>query len=146
MKAVLKVVRNLSRRVEETIGNLRYLRNLRDSITPQLDGLPKNPNVTRKVEWLATAIADMEAELQQLKGILICCRIELCEWLNEKIIDRKIFQVMFLRYGQLKTFQEIAQETNYSESSIFKSHRDGLKILGVQMSIVDDYEFDNLIL
>lgn len=145
MKAILKVVRNLSRRVEEEIRNLRYLRGLRDSITPQLNGLPKSSNVTKKVEWLATAIADKESELQQLRGILLCCRIEFCEWLNEKIIDRKILLVMLLRYGYLMTFQEIAQEMNYSESSIFKIHRDGLKILGVKMTVSDDYEFDNLI-
>lgn len=128
MKAVLKVVKDLSRRIEETAENLQHLRDLRDNITPQLDGLPKNPNVPRKVEWLATAITDAENEIQQLTAILTCCRIELYEWLNEKIVDRKICRILFLRYGQLKSFQEIAQETNYSESSVFKIHRDGLKI------------------
>lgn len=146
MKAVLKVVKNLSRKVEEAAGSLRYLRNLRDKITPQLTGLPKSPNIGRKVEWLAAAITDLERELQQLKGILICCRIELCEWLNEKIIDRKICRIMFLRYGLLKSFQEIAQETKYSESNIFKCHREGLNILGAHMSIADEYEIDSQII
>ncbi len=142
MKAVLNVVKNLSRRIEDEESKIRYLRNLRDAITPQLDGLPKNPNVLNKVEWLAVAIADIEAKLLELKAILISCRIELSEWLFEKIPGGDVCTVLFYRYGLIKKFSEIAADMNYSESVIFRLHRIGLKILGVQASLADDYEFD----
>lgn len=143
MKAILNVVKKMNRRVEEAESNLRYLGNLRDAITPQLDDLPKNPNVSKKIEWLAAAIIDIEKEMSELKAILICCRIELCEWLKKKIVDGDVRTVLFYRYGLLKKFGEIANDLHYSESIIFRLHRIGLKFLGVQASLSDDYEFDN---
>ena len=119
------------------------MRNLRDAVTPQLDGLPKNPNVSKKVEWLAAAIVDLEREISELKAILISCRIELCEWLFEKVSDGDVCSVLFNRYGLLKKFSEIAIDLSYSESVIFRLHRIGLKFLGVKESLSDNYEFDN---
>ena len=144
MKAILNVVKEMNRKVEEAESKLRYLRGLRDAITPQLDELPKSPNVSKKIEWLAAAIVDIEKEIGELKAILICCRIEFCEWLYKKISDGDVRDVLFYRYGLLKKFDEIAREMNYSEPVIFRLHRIGLKKLGVQASLSDDYEFDSI--
>ena len=143
MKAILNVIKNLSRRIEEEESKAKYLRDLRDTITPQLDGLPKNPSVTNKIEWLTAAIIDIEKGILELKAILISCRIEFCEWLFEKISDGDVCSVLFNRYGLLKKFSEIAVDLSYSESVIFRLHRIGLKFLGVKESLSDNYEFDN---
>ena len=143
MKAILNVIKNLSRRIEEEESKAKYLRDLRDTITPQLDGLPKNPSVTNKIEWLTAAIIDIEKGILELKAILISCRIEFCEWLFEKISDGDVCSVLFNRYGLLKKFSEIAIDLSYSESVIFRLHRIGLKFLGVKESLSDNYEFDN---
>lgn len=143
MKAILNVVKHLSRRIEDEESKAKYLRDLRDTITPRLDGLPKNPTVSNKIERLTATIIDVEKGISELKAILICCRIELCEWLFEKISDGDVCSVLFNRYGLLKKFSEIAIDLSYSESVIFRLHRIGLKFLGVKANLSDNYEFDN---
>ncbi len=142
MKAVLNVIKKLSRRIEEDAAKVNYLRNLMSTVTADLDGLPKPLNVSKKVEWLAVSIADLEKEISELKAILISCRIELCEWINEKFSGDDVGRILFYRYGLLKKFSEIADELNYSESTIFRLHRLGLRFLGIRASLSDDYEFD----
>ena len=141
MKSILNVVKKLSRRIEEEEKRTRYLRDLRDTITPQLDGLPRSPSVAKKIEWLTAAIVDLEKRIAEFKAILLTCRIELCEWLMQKISDAEVCSVLFNRYGLLKKFSAIAMELNYSESVIFRLHRLGLKFLGVQGSF-EEYDFE----
>lgn len=127
MNAVLNVIKKLSERIDEEIEKVNYLRNLMSAITPELDGMPKSPNVSKKVEWLAVSITDIEKKISELKAILISCRIELLQWLIEKFSDNDICRVLFYRYGLLKKFSEIADELHFSEPTVFRLHRFGLK-------------------
>ena len=145
MKAILHTVRKLSEKIEMTRERLVRLRILRDAVSPELDGLPKNPSVQSRVEKLAVAMADCESELHELQAILISCRIELCEWLTDKISDGNICRVMIWRYGFLKKFSEIARELNFSESAVFRFHRLGLMQLNLRVSPADDYKIDSCV-
>ena len=142
MRAILGVIKKISRRIAERESKLFHLRNLMGAVVPEFDGMPKKPNVSSRVERLAVSITDLEREISELKAIRVVCRIEFCEWLYEKISDDDVCSVLFYRYGLLKKFSVIASELNYSESSVFRLHRTGLKILGVQVKLSDDYEFD----
>lgn len=143
MKAVLNVIKNLSRRIEDAETKLNYLKNLVKSFTSKLDGMPKAPNVSKKVEFLAVGIADLASEIYQLNVVRIECQLELSDLLLEKIKDIDICRIIFLRYGQLKRFSEIAAEVNFAESTVFRLHRLGLRMLGINPKASDDYEFDS---
>lgn len=143
MKAVLNVVRKLSRRIEDDFEKIARLRALREAIVPELDGLPKNFSGMSRVEGIAVRIADLEAEVSELKAVLILCRIELSDWLSEKIPASETAKILFYRYGLLKKFNEIASELHYSESSVFRLHRLGLLVLGIKAKLSANYEFDH---
>lgn len=143
MRAVLEVIKKISRQIAERESKLFLLRNLMGAIVPELDGMPKSSGVSCKVERLAVSIADLESEIFELKGIKIICQLELYGLLAKKISDGDVCNVIFQRYGLLKKFGEIAAELHYSESVIFRLHRIGLKFLGVKGSLSDDYEFEN---
>lgn len=126
MKSTLYVMKNLNTRINQLEEKISRLEELADSVNHELDGLPKENFVTSRVERLATSIVDCRNELSTLKTIQITCRIELCEWLNDEILDDDVCRVMVYRYAFLKTFEEIAQELHYSPSTVFRLHRLGL--------------------
>lgn len=144
MRAVLEVIKKISRRIEEQESKLFHLRNLMGAVVPELDGMPKSSGVSCKVERLAVSIADLESEIFELKGIKIICQLELYGLLAKKISDGDVCNVIFQRYGLLKKFGEIARELNFSESSVYRFHRAGLLRLGVAPKISDDFEFDSI--
>lgn len=144
MRAVLEVIKKISRRIEEQESKLFHLRNLMSAVVPELDGMPKNPNVSSRVERIAAAITDLEREISEFKQIKLACQLELAELLSERIFSEEINRVLFMRYGLLKKFGEIARELNFSESSIYRFHRAGLLRLGVAPKISDDFEFDSI--
>lgn len=144
MKAILKVIKKLSQKIEECEAKLFHLQNLMNAIVPELDGMPKSPCVSSRVERLAVSIANLERKISELKTIRISCRIELIELLEKKISDANVFKVIFYRYGLLKKFNEIAADMNFSESAVFRFHKIGLKNLDVTFSLADNYELDSI--
>ena len=142
MRAVLSVIRNLTRRIESAENKLECLKEAAEATTRELDGLPKAPNVGKRVENFAVKIADLSEAIQQMKLLRIDCIVELWQWLNEKIQDVNTCQIVFLRYGELKQFGEIAREINFSESTVYRLHRQGLRILEAHAALSDGYEFD----
>lgn len=143
MKAILEVIKKISQRIEERESKLFCLRNLMSAIVPELDEMPKNPNVSSRVERLAILLTDLEREISELKQIKMTCQFELADLLSERIFSEEIYQVLFMRYGLLKKFDEIARKMNFSESAIYRFHRAGLRKLKITPRISDSCDFDS---
>ena len=142
MRAVLNVIKNLARRIESAETKLGCLKEAAEATTRELDGLPKTPNVGKRVENFAVKIADLSEAIQQMKLFRVECQMELGLWLAEKIQNADACRIIFLRYGELKQFGEIAKEINFSESTVYRLHRLGLQILEANAALSDGYEFD----
>ena len=140
MKAVLNVVRKITRRIESAETKLGCLKDAAEATTRELDGLPKSPNVSKRVENFAVRIAELRAKIDRLKLLRVECRIELWQWLAEKVQNEDACRIMFLRYGELKQWQEIAREINFAESTVFRLHRQCLRMLGIDGRLSDCYE------
>lgn len=144
MRAVLNVVKKMSDHIEDCKAKLILYQGLMSAIVPELNGLPRNQNVRNRVEKLAVTITDLDAEIMELTAILISCRIELCEWLFDKISIDDAARVLFYRYGLLKRFSEIAIDLHFSESAVFRLHKIGLRLLGVSPSLADEILLDRI--
>ena len=131
MKEVLNVCRDLTRKIEQEVERLQRLKTLATNITARLDGMPPSPNPSQKVENLATMILDSENRIKLLHKVRSDCMIELSAWLDGKLSDSRLSNVMFLRYGMCMSFSSIAKHQNYSERTIFRLHAIGFQKLSV---------------
>ena len=59
--------------------------------------------------------------------------------ISEKISDKKIRRVIFSRYSGGESFKEIAQVMGLSAKEVYKMHRIGLRMLGVDKSESGSY-------
>lgn len=142
---VLHVIKKLSARIEKEEIKLLRLNALARSTTAELDGLPHNKTESSKVEQIAIRIFECKETISLLKKVRILCRIELNNLLEVHVRNPAQCQVLFLRYGLCKAFKVIGRELGYSESTVFKLHKAGLKALELKQSLSEIWEFDKVI-
>lgn len=139
---ILRVVKKISDEIEREKLKLIRLKNLVSSSRADLDGLPKSQNKNSRVETLAAAIVDSKNKISELVQIRLTCQLELADWLTGQIPNERQYQVLYFRYGLCKSFAEISRDLNYSESSVFRLHKQGLRTLGINARISDEWAFD----
>ena len=140
---ILTAVRKLSRRIKRVRLKLNLLEDLKLNLSRELDGMPRSSEPANAVEKIAAEKVDAENLLHALKKIRWICRFELHAWLKKNLgAEHLYFELMTLnyRYVQEYQFHKIADALHYSLPSIYRFHRAGLAVLGIDTSIVEKIE------
>lgn len=127
----LRAVMDLQSRINVLEEKLQCLKSKAESPhVTKLDGLPHaQGGTTSRTESLAEQIICAERELSSLRETQIENQLELMLALFRHVKETRVFDVMILRYVELKSFDEIAAQMDYSERRIYQWHKQGLNIL-----------------
>lgn len=100
---------------------LKKLREQMDSLTIDLDGMPRGTAVSDKTGELATQLADYEEKLIDARSNAWSIRMNVVNTIG-KLTDSTYSQLLYKRYIELKTWERIAAELNYSYMHITRLH------------------------
>lgn len=100
---------------------LKKLREQMDSLTIDLDGMPRGTAVSDKTGELATQLADYEEKLIDARSNAWSIRMDVVNTIG-KLTDSTYSQLLYKRYIELKTWERIAAELNYSYMHITRLH------------------------
>ena len=117
----------LKRRISSERRKLREMRELIESLSKEIDGLPRGDSKVSRVESLSVAIIDLERTIAALKMVRVECIAELGEMLNVLVEDDNQRAVLMERYGYCQLFRDIGIRLGYSETHVYYLHRCGLK-------------------
>ena len=128
---VLVVVSKLSRRINREVLRLRRMEDLVSKTGQELDGLPRSQTHSSMIEKIAVSIVDTRNLVTKLLEIRTACRVELTALLENLIGDFEAeCQTLIYRYAYEFAFVSIAERLDYSRSSVYRFHREGLELLG----------------
>ena len=128
-KQYLDQIRNYERRIERINEEIERLEAVATNTSPSLTGMPHNPSpTTSRLEEAVVKILDKEMELKQEKDKLEALRKEATATIAqlEKPDER---DVLYKRYLETQTWEDIAAEMGYCERQIFRIHASALKKL-----------------
>ena len=100
---------------------IKELEEMAESTTAKITGMPRGGGTSDKVGECATAIAFYKDFLKQAIAKRITTEIEILRYV-ESINDAELRRIMFLRFIQQKTWQQVADEIggNNTEDSVRK--------------------------
>ena len=128
----LQAVMTLKTKIEGAEQRLLALRENARAITVKLDGLPRNKNVTSRVEKFATEIVDAENELATLMIELVETTETLTRLIQQRV-EGKAAIVLIRRYAMCETFKEIAANLHYTSANVYYLHRQGVRSFYVKI-------------
>ena len=96
--------------------------------TSKIDGLPHGQSTASRVEAFAALVVDSEHRLNDLREELACAMIDLVIAIGERVPSPLPRNVLVARYVDLLEFKAIAAQMNFSESNVYRLHRQGVKM------------------
>ena len=120
----LRNVFDISAQIENTKSKLQQIEDSIQRLTRANDGMPKSKTEDR-IGNLISLKVDVQAELTSLEIKLDEEKTKLFNRLIEMEMAAGAREVLIRRYVELQQFKVIAQEMKYSESHIFRLHRQG---------------------
>ena len=134
---VLVTVRKLTRRIMREGKRLKRLQESLTSTSKELDGMPHGSQMSPTIERLTVLVLDVEEILHALKKVRVACRIELEDLLYRLIGNHeREFDVVAAYYCDNFSFQAISSMFNFSMSTVYRLHRQGLKMMGLTVEEV----------
>lgn len=131
MKNIVNEIKEIQDEIAYKKEYILHLQEVATATTVKLSSLPK-ARITQKIEILTTEKTTVENEILALQEKMVDSQIKLTKFFAEKIKDRDTYSVMINRYVYMKKFQKIENDLHFSESTTFRLHRKGLKILGLK--------------
>lgn len=123
----LNAVRDLRAELALECRRLEDLRACADSMTRELDGLPKAKATTSAVEKIAVAILESEARITELTGAIVDVSAELVAAISTTIRKPLMMSAMIRRYVACQTFSAIAAELFISADYVSKLCKRGVR-------------------
>lgn len=87
---------------------------------------PRRTGVSDKVGWTVAKLVDAENEIRNMINSLIALKSNI-EKTIEAVEDIKLRQILTLRYINGHTFEQIAEEMDYSLRQVLRKHKAALK-------------------
>jgi DNA-directed RNA polymerase specialized sigma24 family protein len=115
----------MTARIRNREHDLAELREERESISINLDGMPHGTSLSDKTARLAAQLADAEEEIIELRSEAWSIRMEIVRTLNG-IQTPEYNTLLYLRYIEGKTWEQIAVEMHYSIQHIYRMHDSAL--------------------
>lgn len=125
-KEYLRQYRLMTARIRNREHDLAELREERESISINLDGMPHGTSLSDKTARLAAQLADAEEEIIELRSEAWSIRMEIVRTLN-RIQTPEYNTLLYLRYIEGKTWEQIAVEMHYTFRHTTRLHGDALR-------------------
>ena len=125
-KEYLRQYKLMTARIRNREHDLAELREERESISINLDGMPHGTSLSDKTARLAAQLADAEEEIIELRSEAWSIRMEIVRTLN-KIQTPEYNTLLYLRYIEGKTWEQIAVEMHYTFRHTTRLHGDALR-------------------
>ena len=103
----------MTKRIENAELDLQALREERESIGIQLDGMPRGSSLSDKTARLAAALADAEAEVMAMRSEAWSIRMDIIRTIDRMNNPEEV-RLLHLRYVDGYTWERIAVEMNYT--------------------------------
>jgi hypothetical protein len=116
----------MTARIRNREHDLAELREERESISINLDGMPHGTSLSDKTARLAAQLADAEEEIIELRSEAWSIRMEIVRTLN-RIQTPEYNTLLYLRYIEGKTWEQIAVEMHYTFRHTTRLHGDALR-------------------
>lgn len=116
----------MTARIRNREHDLAELREERESISINLDGMPHGTSLSDKTARLAAQLADAEEEIIELRSEAWSKRMEIVRTLN-RIQTPEYNTLLYLRYIEGKTWEQIAVEMHYTFRHTTRLHGDALR-------------------
>lgn len=125
-KEYLRQYKLMTARIRNREHDLAELREERESISINLDGMPHGTSLSDKTARLAAQLADAEEEIIELRSEAWSIRMEIVRTLN-RIQSPEYNTLLYLRYIEGKTWEQIAVEMHYTFRHTTRLHGDALR-------------------
>lgn len=125
-KEYLRQYKLMTARIRNREHDLAELREERESISINLDGMPHGTSLSDKTARLAAQLADAEEEIIELRSEAWSIRMEIVRTLN-RIQTPEFNTLLYLRYIEGKTWEQIAVEMHYTFRHTTRLHGDALR-------------------
>lgn len=125
-KEYLRQYKLMTARIRNREHDLAELREERESISINLDGMPHGTSLSDKTARLAAQLADAEEEIIELRSEAWSIRMEIVRTLN-MIQTPEYNTLLYLRYIEGKTWEQIAVEMHYTFRHTTRLHGDALR-------------------
>ena len=123
----LNQIGTLQKRIETNIRRVEQMQELLTKITPSISDMPKSstPNVHAFEDRICAKVV-LEKEIEKDKIRLDKVKMDVIDaiMLVNREEDRK---VLYMRYVELMDWKTIIPELGYSESYIYRIHRNAIK-------------------
>ena len=125
-KEFLGRVGRIQRRIKWKKAQVEQLRELATGCSAQISDMPRSdsPNLQR-LETLVCKIADMDAEIKQDEIALADAKIELALMIC-RVPNAGQQQVLTERYVNMRSWNNISEETGFSISYVYRLHENAL--------------------
>lgn len=110
-------------------AELERLREASTAITSELDGMPRTKFAASPIERLTVKIDDYERRLMKLVEDKTNAQVELTFEILARVTGTAA-KILLMRYVSLKPFAKITDEIHYSEATIYRLHRRGVRQFG----------------
>ena len=127
-KTELNSAMTLQRQLETEKMKLKNVEDWLMTITPKLDGLPKTQSRDSRLENLMAQKLDVENKITALETELISAQCKLLTlFVGLKELSAVELEILRARYVDCKLFSTIAETLHFSETYIFRHHRNAVK-------------------
>lgn len=125
----LNAVRDLRAELALERRRLEDLRACADSMTRELDGLPKAKATTSAVEKIAVAILESEARITELTRAIVDVSAELVEAISTTIRKPLMMSAMIRRYVACETLSTISAKLFVCKAYVGRLCERGVKMM-----------------
>lgn len=126
----LRQISKLDAMIEAKQAEVKRLWDIATNITPVMQGAVVSHSAgAGKVESVACKIADVNQEINTAIDNLVDTRREINQ-LIEQLPSEKQYKVLYKRYFEMKTWEQIACEIGCSYQSVYRLHRRALHNVG----------------
>lgn len=125
---MLKVVRQIENKLEELFEQYCRISSALMKCTSRTDILGGG-GYSDRISFLTARKIELEGEIAELITIQAKVKAELASEIVEAIDEQAVRDVIYLRYGGLRRFEEIAAILKISLRKVFRLHKVGLQTI-----------------
>lgn len=131
-KEYLETYRIMQTRINVLMAEIERLRTEAESVSINLDGLPKGSAYDDKTARLVAQMADCESTLQAEMGTLWIRRMKIIDELGQ-LKNHKHQRILHLRYIECKSWEHIAVEMGITWRHCYRLHGSALNEFDTMM-------------
>lgn len=125
----LEVCWQLKKSIRDKNDEMQRLREVLTQLTHELSDMPRAQKLESRIAMIMQHVMELEEEIGKLRKNLREAQYELTTQMCTSAISTPEFSVMHRRYVKCMRFRDIGFELNYSDATVFRLHKAGLRKL-----------------